>query len=284
MDSVLHGLPATSYIDDIVVASNTWEEHLDALAQVCLNKNIALKLRKCCFASASIDYLGHVIGSGSILPQTAKIDAILQFPLPETRKQLKSFLGMIAYYRPHIPQFSLISGPLDAVTGKTSPRKVIWTQPMREAFHNLKQAFKEAPILSAPDPGQPFYLTTDACATGMGAALTQVIEGETKHLGFFSKRLKPCQGNYSATELETFAIHSTLRHFAPFLYGSFVYIQTDHKPLLHIDTMANDNKKLMRWVQTIQQFPHSIIYLPGKNKFSCGCPQPGLGLLWRPPF
>jgi len=223
------------HIDNIVVASNTWKEHLQSLEAVftrCETLGIAqpLKRSKCCFASATIEYLGHTVGSGTILPQDTKVEAILNFPLPQTRKQLKSFLGLIGYYRPQIPNFALHSGPLDKVTGKTSPRTIIWTEPMLQAFNSLKAAFKEAPIISAPDMSQPFYLCTDACATGVGATLTQVIDGHTCHIAFFSKRLKKSQHGYSATELEIYAIHLALQHFAAFLHGSFTFIQTDHKP------------------------------------------------------
>ena len=132
-------------------------------------------------------------------------------------------------------------------------------------FHQLKEAFSTAPIISPPEPGAPFVLTTDACATGIGAALTQQLGDNVRHLGFFSKRLKTSQHNHSATELEAFAIQAALRHFAPLIYGSSVCIHTNHRPLLHLDSMANDNKKLMRWTQTIQQFLHMIKYVPGES-------------------
>ena len=128
-------------------------------------------------------------------------------------------------------------------------------------FHQLKEAFSTAPIISPPEPGAPFVLTTNACATGIGVALTQQLGDNVRHLGFFSKRLRTSQHNYSATELEAFAIQAALRHFAPLIYGSSVCIHTDHRPLLHLD----DNKKLMRWTQTIQQFPHTIKYVPGES-------------------
>jgi len=99
----------------------------------------------------------------------------------------------------------------------------------------------------------------------VGAELTQETEEETRQIGFFSHRLKPCQRNYSATELETYAIQMALRHFAPIVSGTETIIRTDHRPITHLDTMVNDNNKLMRWAQVIQHFPHQFQYKPGKE-------------------
>lgn len=96
MDATLDDIDADAYIDDISIATDTWEAHLDILKQVFTRfreKNISLKLKKCRFSSATIDYLGSTIGSGSILPQHAKVQAILEYPQPTTRKQVKSSLA-----------------------------------------------------------------------------------------------------------------------------------------------------------------------------------------------
>jgi hypothetical protein len=111
----------------------------------------------------------------------------------------------------------------------------------------------------------PYQLHTDACASGIGAALTQVKDGQTKNIAFFSKKLTIAEAHYSATELETFAITCAMKHFAVYLHGSFTTIFSDHKPLHHLQTMVNDNKRLMRWVGTLQQFPHRIEYIPGRE-------------------
>ena len=191
--------------------------------------------------------------------------AIKDFPQPTTRKQVKSFLGLKGYYRQHIPAFASITQPLNAISGNNSPRLVQWNPALDKAFREAKQAFLDAPIISAPDLNLPYHMHTDACSTGIGAALTQVQEGQTKHIAFFSKQLTPAEAHYSATELETFAITCAMKHFAVYLHGSFTNIYSDHKPLQHLSTMVNDNKRLMRWVGTLQQFPHKILYVPGKD-------------------
>jgi len=117
----------------------------------CRQKNISLKLKKCCFSTATIDYLGHTISSGSILPQHAKVEAIMDFPVPTTRKQVKSYLGLLGYYHQHIPDFAKITQPLNSISGNTSPRQVKWNPTLDHAFKQSKKAFLDAPIIFAPD-------------------------------------------------------------------------------------------------------------------------------------
>jgi len=212
MDQVFKDLPITAYLDDVVIATSTWKEHITLLRKVfqrCRQKKLTLKLKKCCFTSATLKYLGHVIGSGMIAPLNSKIQAVLDFPAPKSRKQLKSFLGLTGYYRDHIPNYSKLAAPLDAVTGHKSPAKVVWNKKMDHAFHSIKDAFKTAAILSAPDLTKPFTLTTDACATGVGATLTQENDGQISTITFYSKKLSKPETAYSATELEGLAIAKT---------------------------------------------------------------------------
>jgi len=136
---------------------------------------------------------------------------------------------------------------------------------MRRAFQDIKDSFKSARILSPPDVSQPYILTTDACATGIGATLTQLQQGQQVTIAFYSKKLSPAEAAYSATELETLAIANALSHFGAYLHGAHTNIVTDYRPLTYIDRVVNSNKRLMRLANAIQQFPHSITYLPGKD-------------------
>jgi len=238
MDQTFKHLGVSPYIDDLVVATESWKDHLDKLKevfQICKEKNITLKLSKCVFGTAKLQYLGHVVGSGDIVPPEARTAALSEFPRPETRRQLKRFLGMANYYRQHVPGYARLAGELEKITGRTSPKKVEWTEIRERAFKELRAAIGSPKILSAPDLDKPFILTTDACSTGIGAELTQEDEGRVKWIGFYSHRLKPSQRNYSATEQETFAIQMALRHFAPVIAGTEIIIRTDHKPTTYLD-------------------------------------------------
>ena len=113
MDEALMDDPAQPYLDDIAVVDQEWKEHLAHLEKVFkICRLISLKRSKCSFGNAKLDYLGHQVGSGEILPQDAKIAAILGFPKPKTKKQMQSFLGLVGYYGAHIPNFSTRSAPL----------------------------------------------------------------------------------------------------------------------------------------------------------------------------
>lgn len=268
MDQTLQGTSAEAYIDDIVLAHDTWEEHIAALEQVlkiCIQKNLSLNLEKCVFISATLDYLGHTIGSGHILPQEAKVTAILNFPKPENRKQLRGFLGLVGYYRQHIPHFSSMTASLSEKTSTKHPRKVQWTEQMTSDFEAARKSILTAPLLAAPDMSQPFYLQTDACQSGIGAVLQQEKNGGRVTIAFYSKKLNRAQQHYAATELELFALTQACQHFKIYLFGSKVMVETDHKPLTHLTSMTNDNKKIMRWIQVLQQFNLHISYLPGKD-------------------
>ena len=121
-------------------------------------------------------------------------------------------------------------------------------------------------ISTRPEPIVPYVMYTDACSTGISAALLQEKDGQIRNIAFFSKQLSKAEAHYSATELETFAIVSAVKHFAAYLHGSFVDIFSDHKPLSHLATMVNDNKRLMRWVSTLQQFPHRMHSLCSRRR------------------
>ena len=134
MDLILADLEACAYIDDLVIAHSDWNKHISTLKQVlqrCREKNVSLKLKKCHFTSAKLNYLGYQIGSGQILPQHSKMEAILSYPKPTTRKQLRSFLGLVGYYREHIPNFSKLTAALSDITGSSHPITLVSIRHLR---------------------------------------------------------------------------------------------------------------------------------------------------------
>ena len=123
MDKVLEGFDefADSFIDDIGIFSDTWEfhvEHLRAVFQSLREAKLVAKPSKCFVGYGELEYLGHIAGSGNIKPVQDKVSAIRQFPVPVTKKQIRSFLGLIGFNRKFIPQFSDISVPLSDLTKK----------------------------------------------------------------------------------------------------------------------------------------------------------------------
>ena len=132
MDTLTRGLSKSmgAYLDDFVIFSSTWTEHLQHVREVlCRLRKAGLtaKPRKCQFGMSKCIYLGHVVGSGEVSPDPAKLEAIRSFPIPVSKKQVRAFLGLAGYYRRFIPDFATIATPLSDVTRKSSPDKVSWT-------------------------------------------------------------------------------------------------------------------------------------------------------------
>lgn len=267
MDHILRQLNRSdAYIDDVCVYSNTWEEHINDLRDTleCLRSvSLTVKLSKCCFAKATVQYLGHIIGGGRIAPVEAKVMAITDYQRPVTKKQMQRFLGMAGYYRRFVPGYAESAAPLHDVTGKKAPVQIKWTPERDKAFKQIKQALGEATILVAPDYQQPYLLKTDASGIGIGAALEQQKDNVWRPVAFFSRKLTPVEKRYSASELETLAIIASIKHFGVYLRGAQFKVETDHKALEYIKTLRFGSPKLVRWAGILQEYCCEITYKPG---------------------
>ena len=179
VDKLLGGMTqfSSAYIDDIIVYSEIWSEHIVQLRKVllCLRKaGLTAKTKKCKFGMAECVYLGHIIGGGKVKPEQSKTEAVEKFTVPKTKKDVRSFLGLTGYYRKFIPDYAAIAAPLSDLTCKNRPMKVQWTAVCELAFKKLKQALCSSPILHSPDFNQPFLLQTDASNRAVGAVLSQM--------------------------------------------------------------------------------------------------------------
>lgn len=238
MDQVLHDCSdfAAAYLDDIVIHSNTWEEHVGHLRTVLdhlHSAGLTVNPSKCVFAAAETEYLGQVIGKGVIRPQVSKIEAMESSPLPQTRKQLRSFLGMAGFYRRFIPQFSNRAALLTDLTGSRSPNYIQWTEAAVAAFHDIQQSLSKQPVLYSPNFDEPFILQTDASDRGLGAVLLQETMEGRHPVAYISRKLFPREVRYSTVEKETLAIKWALDSFRYYLLGRDFTLETDHllKPL-----------------------------------------------------
>ena len=162
-----------------------------------------------------------------------------------TKKQMQSFLGLVGYYRAHIPNFSTRSAPLSDLVQKKQPDKIAWTKELTETFEDVRRSSMDSPVLTTPDTSQSYHLFTDACGTGLGAVLKQKQDGELKTIGFYSYKLKDNKKNYSVIELETYAIVRACLHFAAYLRGASMTIHTDHRALKFLEEqMGHDDAAL----------------------------------------
>ncbi len=182
MDTVLLGCEefAKVYIDDILVVSESWEEHIVHLRKlfgVLKEEGLTCKRSKCSFGRRRLEFLGHVVGEGVIDIPGARVEALRRHPRPKSRRQLREFLGMINYYRRFIQGFHECSSLLTPSTSKTALGIVEWSEPMVEAFDRLKDKLLCHVCLTVPCVRDVFVLETDASGTGIGAVLLVEREG-----------------------------------------------------------------------------------------------------------
>ena len=195
MDITLSGLPTDrvlAYMDDVVIFSKTFEEHLtdiEHLFQRLRSSGVSLKLSKCVFASDKVDFLGFELSPEGIKPQARLTEAIHTYKQPSSKKELKAFLGLAGFYRAFIPNFAHISQPLNALTSEHSVYH--WSEDCERAFNQLKSKLLSKPILQFPDLSQPFTLEVDASDQAVGGVLSQQNkDGRLHPVAYFSTALQ----------------------------------------------------------------------------------------------
>jgi hypothetical protein len=200
MDRVLGKLrwkKCLCYLDDVIVFGPDFDTTLLNLRLVFTQfrqANLKLKPSKCSLFKTEVAYLGHIVSSEGIQCNPEKTKSIETWPRPETRSEVRSFLGLVGYYRQFVPNFSEIAFPIVRLTRKGV--SFVWSEQCEQAFQKLKQCLVEAPILVFPRPEGRFVLDTDASANGMGAVLSQIQDGQEKVIAYASRSLNPAQRNY----------------------------------------------------------------------------------------
>ncbi|KAL1251467.1 hypothetical protein QQF64_019263 [Cirrhinus molitorella] len=212
MDILLrpHQAYAAAYLDDVIIHSERWEDHLLRLGRVLgelRRAGLTANPRKCHLARTEAHYLGFQVGRGLIKPQERKVVAVRDAPRPATKTQVRAFLGLAGYYRCFIPNFSSLAAPLTDLTRKGQPEKAPWGPAEEEAFQHIKKALTTEPVLRAPDFNCPFLLQTDASDTGLGAVLSQVLDGEEHPVIYISRKLTPAEQRYATVEREALAVN-----------------------------------------------------------------------------
>ena len=271
MDLVVDGMQdfAAAYLDDLVVYSDSWEDHLEHLKmmlQKLREAGLTVKPRKCQFGMDHCVYLGHVVGGGKIQPEASKIDVVDSFVVPTTKKQVRAFLGLTGYYRKFIPNYASVAAPLTDLTKKTAPNNVCWNQQCDKAFKELKRLLCTSPVLRNPDFSRRFILQTDASDRGVGAVLSQKDKnGEEHPVGYFSKKLLPREERYSTIEKECLAIKLGVQAFRVYLLWRQFTIQTDHRSLEWLNRLKENNSRLTRWSLALQPYNFVVEHRAGEK-------------------
>lgn len=269
MNNILRGYQneiCSVYLDDIIIFSTSLQEHIDRLRKIfqrLREANFKIQLDKSEFLKQNVNYLGHVITPKGVEPDPNKIKAVKEFPIPNTPKEIKSFLGLAGYYRKFIKDFAKISKPLTSCLKKDA--KIIHTPEFLNSFNHLKNLLINAPILQFPDFTKPFVLTTDSSNYAFGAVLSQGTPPNDKPVAYISRTLNAHECNHSVVEKELGCIVWSCKMFRPYLFGRKFYIYTDHRPLVWLFNMKEPNSKLVRWRLKLEEYNYEIIYKKGKQ-------------------
>ena len=220
---------------------------------------------KCALGFSTIEFLGHSFSEGTVHTSSRLTKKITEAPRPQTKKQVRSFLGLTGYYREYIPNYAEIALPLTDLTRKGSPTQVKWGEKEEQAFRKLKERLATPPILRLPQFDQLFMLKVDASDRGIGAVLMQEHAGEAFPIAYASKKLLPREQNYSTIEKECLAIVWAVKKFDYYLYGRQFEVHTDHKPLVYIQGKKFANKRIMRWSMTLQDYRFRLVSVRGQD-------------------
>ncbi|KAL4136459.1 hypothetical protein QTP88_008007 [Uroleucon formosanum] len=267
MNRVLNGINGSRafvYLDDIIVIGATLQEHTTRLREVferLRQYNLQLQPPKCEFLRKEVNYLGHVITENGVKPDPKKIECIVNYPVPDNTKKIKSFLGLIGYYRKFIKDFSKKAKPLTNLLKQNQP--FIWSDSCEDSFLFFKNILTNEPILQHPDFDRPFIVTTDASNTAIGAILSQGKIGTDLLITYASRTLNKAEKNYNTTEKELLAIVWAVKQFRPYLYGRKFTVVTDHKPLTWLFGVKDPGARLVRWRLQLEEFDYDVIYKPG---------------------
>ena len=267
-----------NYIDDLLIFSKNTDEHMKHLEEVFKilhENNLKISVDKCEFFRNNLNFLGFNISNNGLKPTFEKSEAINKFPPPSTMKDLRRFLGMMNFYRNHIPNFAKIAVPLTELTkGNHKNKKIELTDIAKDAFSNLKNALQNATTLNFLHPeSNEFQLVTDASSEAVGAALHQMSNGISYPVGFYSKKLSTSQKKYSTFDRELLAAYLAVLHFKNIIEGNTVLLSTDHKPLIsafYSQTPAKSDLQ-QRYLSLLTEYVSSISYLRGADNIVADC-------------
>lgn len=278
MERVLKGIlfkTCLVYLDDIIVFGPSFDEHLARLKEVLIRleqANLLLNPKKCQLFQSRVEYLGHIVSSAGIETDPKKIDAVMTWPRPSNKREVRSFLGLCTYYRRFVRNFADIACNLHVLTEKN--RQFQWTSENEATFQELKTRLCEAPVLAYPIPGELFILDTDASNDGIGGVLSQRVNQEEQVLAYYSRKFNKAERNYCVTRRELLSMVETMKHYSKYLVGQKFVVRTDHAALKWLTNFRNPEGQIARWLERLQSFEFSIEHRKGIKHGKRGCTLP----------
>ncbi|CAI6344779.1 unnamed protein product [Macrosiphum euphorbiae] len=248
---------AVNYIDDILIFSKNFYDHISHLTQLLKaiqTEGFRLKFTKCTFATDSVKYLGHIIQNNSIRPVKDNLVSINNFPVPKTQKNISA----------------IILDPLHNLLRKN--QRFVWSIECQKAFENIKKLLCSQPVLEIFDKDLPIKIYTDASLEGVGAILKQTqLNGKEKPVAYFSKKLNAAQKKKKAIYLECLAIKEAVRYWQYWLIGKSFTVYSDHKPLENMNIKSRTDEELGDFTYYLSQYDFQIKYAPGKDNLEADC-------------
>ena len=250
------------YLDDILVASRSPEEHkqhLRQVLQILKDAKLFANIQKCKFNLPEVEYLGHIVGRGGLRPDPKKVQIVQNWPKPQNVHDVRSFLGLTNYFRRFIKDYSIKAAPLNRLLQKDGCK---WTAACDDSFAALKKALINAPVLAIPDFDKPYELEvwTDASDSAVGAVLMQ----NGHPVAYESRKFSSAERNYHTTDRELLAIVHALRVWRCYLEGADFRIKCDHKALSFFQNKHDFSPRQARWLEFLERFDLKIDHVPGK--------------------
>lgn len=224
---------AVVYFDDILIFSRTLQEHLKHLRQVFETLKLQqsyVNLKKCSFVTESVIFLGYVVSKDGLSVDQSKVDAIKTWPMPKTPFDIRSFHGMVSFYRRFIKGFSTLVAP---ITECLKGGKFSWNDLAQGSFEEIKKKLTEAPVLALPNFQLTFQVECDASGVGIGAVLSQ----EGRPVSFFSEKLNDAKRKYSTYDKELYVVVRALQHSSHYLLPNEFVLFSDHEALKYLSAL-----------------------------------------------
>lgn len=268
------------YIDDCIVFSSTFDEHIERLQLVfqrLREANLKLKPRKCELLKPEVTFLGFRVTGNGVRPDPNNVAKVLQWPVPTNVTEIKQFLGLCSYYRKHIKGMSVAAKPLFDLTRKDS--KLVWTEGCQCAFDALKKALTGTQVMALPrNDGRNFILDVDACNYGIGGVLSQIQDGEERVIAYASRSLNRAETNYCVTDKELLAIKYFVEYFRHYLLGRHFTVRSDHRALKFLFSMKSPSGRIARWIEILSGYDFEVQYRQGSKHANADslsrCPNP----------
>ncbi|CAA7036526.1 unnamed protein product [Microthlaspi erraticum] len=248
------------YFDDILIFSSSLADHQDHIRQVLLvlqRETLFVARQKCEFGVDSVLFLGYVVSSSGLSMDTSKVEAVRSWPIPKTISDVRSFHGLVSFYRRFVPHFSSIMAPL---TDCMKEGQFVWSTEAQDTFELIKQKLTSAPILVLPDFELPFELHCDSSKLGIGAVLSQ----QTRPIAYFSEKIAGARSRYNTYDIEFYAVVQAIKHWRHYLVHREFVLFTDHDALKHLDSQVKVSSRHASWIAYLQQFTFSIRHKAGK--------------------